>query len=510
MFMAESAAIPAPRSATARELAAVLLLLVAVGSIQLALGGAFSLFGRHFWLDELYTQRLVADPQTAHMLRALRGGVETHPPTFYLLVRAFTQPTGQAGETALRSLALAAVLAALVGTYAVLRLAFPPLVALAAVLALGSHPLVQRHAFEARAYGSWLAAAVWFAYAAARALQPGAAWPALLLLGATAVLLCTLHYFGIITLALVLAAACWWDRSAGRARRWTLLAAAAGPLALAGCVPFLLGQRGATTVPTWVKSPDLGNVGRFLLSVLFPRHLLVLLPVAAVLGWLLRTGRQAAPRAAFTGAVALASLALLPLVLIVFSFTVQSALVDRYALPATAALAPLAALLAARLSRPWLLGFCLLLIASGTLNLHDLAQQYQERDRQTDDLIASIRHATGKELIVFEQPHELQQVCYYAPDLASRCVLLDFEPGQFGPVPPSRVFNRDLARKFAAFYGQPALVRWDELKSRPRWDLVVEGGRTGRELPDREAYPGFVPRRLDVGLYQLNAERAPD
>src|SRR5262249_37702960 len=90
------------RPAGAGELAGVLVLLAALRGAQPAAAGAFSLFGRHFWLDEMYSQRLAADPDLGHMLAALRGGVETHPPTFYLLLRGFALLAGGATETALR------------------------------------------------------------------------------------------------------------------------------------------------------------------------------------------------------------------------------------------------------------------------------------------------------------------------------------------------------------------------------------------------------------------------
>jgi hypothetical protein len=491
-------------TARPRELAGVALFFVALVGAQFAVTGAFSLFTRHFWLDEMYSQRLAADPDVAHLLAALRGGAETHPPTYYVLARGFTRLAGDDGETGLRAFALLAALAALVGTYAVLRMTFPPLVALAAVLALWAHPLMQRYAFEARAYGPWLAAAVWFAYWLGLALRPGQSRLVLLPLAGTAVVLCTLHYFGIITLACVFVADLAWARSSGARRLPVVAAVAAGPAALLACVPLLLGQRAALTVPTWVKTAEAVDVGPFLLSVLLPRFLMVV-PAMAFVAWLLRGRRPAGARGDPTAVIGLAALGLFPLLLITFSWTVQSVLVDRYALPATAAIAAAVAVVVAGLSRPWLLALCALLVASGTRHLYDLAQEYQARDRDSDALIAAVRRDTGEGLVVFEQPHHLHVVCRYGPDLASHCFLLDFEPGDFATVPRSRVFNRDLARRFAAFYGMPGLVSWDRIKSAPQWYLVSEGQGFGRgsSVDPNHWYPGFAPHRLDERLYVL-------
>ncbi len=467
----------APKSAGPAELFGVLLFLSALAAVQLALAGAYSLFSRHFWLDEMYTQRLVADAELTHMLAALRGGVETHPPTYYLLLRGLTALVGTTEESALRAASLLAVLLGLVGVYAAVRRAYAPLVALTATVALWSHPLVQRYAFEARMYGPWMAAAAWFIYALTVSRQPGRGPLCLVLLAGTSVLLCILHYFGILVLALVLAVHLWWARSF----RWSvLLAAAAGPAALLACTPFLLGQRAAITVPTWVKSPDLMDVAHVLLSVLLPRNL-ALVPVAAGAWWLLR-GRHGpkVARGDLTGIVTLAGLALLPVALAVFSVTVQPVLVDRYALPATAAVAAVTALVLVPLSRPWLVALCVLLAAGATLNLRELAREYAERDLRTDALIAAIRTDTGDEIVVFEQPHELHPVCRYAPDLANRCFLLDFENTSVAS--RSRIFNRDLARRFAEFYGSPGLVSVEHISSLRRYYLVRESGHVPIEM----------------------------
>src|SRR5262249_50870016 len=143
------------------------------------------------------------------------------------------------------------------------------------------HPLILSHAFEARFYGPWLAAVAWFAYAlvlfrtSARRLLPG------LLLAACAAVVCTTHYFGIITLALVTAFDLAFHRAA--APRWAALAiAAVGPLLLLACVPLYLRQRAALTASTWVGAASPQAVGEFAISVFRPAYLALVL-----LAWLL-------------------------------------------------------------------------------------------------------------------------------------------------------------------------------------------------------------------------------
>src|SRR4029078_7084065 len=95
----------------------------------------------------------------------------------------------------------------LVGIYATLRQTYPTLIALAVILALWSHPLLQRCAFEGRMYTSWLSAVVWSAYLLSRSTGvPDADLGLHVLLAAAAVLTCMLHTLGSLSLVLVLGA----------------------------------------------------------------------------------------------------------------------------------------------------------------------------------------------------------------------------------------------------------------------------------------------------------------
>src|SRR5262249_9089346 len=149
---------------------------------------------------------------------------------------------------------------------------------------------------------------------------------------------CTIHYFGVFTLGLV-AFFDWIAHRAAPARRGTaLLLVSLGLVALLACVPLYLRQRGSLTVATWIDSASPQAVAEFAISIFRPVYL-GLVPLA----WLgsLATPVASTPGGRPTGADAtglagLASLVLLPVVLVVFSYVVQPVLVDRYALPALA------------------------------------------------------------------------------------------------------------------------------------------------------------------------------
>jgi hypothetical protein len=493
--------------------------MVVVLAVQLLLADAFFLFQRNFWLDEIYTYILAGDPDVVHSLRALAGGVETHPPTYYLLLRAFAVLGGGPGEVVYRVAALLAVFLALLGVYALLRRRFSILVAATVVLALWCHPMVRYHAFEARAYGVWLAAIVWFAYFLERCRAKPRSWTAHLLVAVTAALVCTVHYFGILSLGLVTAADLVRRRRGGDLRR-VLPAVAAGPVTLLLCLPMLLHQKASFSVATWVLAPTWSSTWACFQELLLPRALLLglfagLLVVVPVLRLVRRppsTGADA--EADWGGLLRLLALGLLPLVLLILSFTVQPMLLSRYALPAVVALAPPLAFLLARLPRTAVGATALCLAVVSAWDLREDAASYRQRDRQTQDLIAVLRSRTTDGIVLTRHCHALYVVCHYAPDLRDRCFFLeDHELGGQRLRYRSEVFTRDLARNYATFYGQPALFPWFEAVH-PAKIYFIPGYLTfdGRpappdqiEMDDPEDVmpPDTKWRHLEQGLYEL-------
>jgi hypothetical protein len=506
---------------TPLEGVAVVLGIIVLIATQLVLTDSLYLFRRFFWLDEIYTRTITADPDWLHSMRALAGGVETHPPTFYWLVRLFTLGASDSPEIALRQFALLCMVLALAGMYANLRMVFGPLAACAGMLALWSHGLVVHHAFEGRSYGAWLAASIWFAFFLTRSRESGARASTQVFLGLTSVLLCTIHYFGVISWGLIAAADWLFHRQQQNLRWQRLLAAITGPLALIGCVPILASQRAAMTVPTWVALPSRSEVFELLTWLLLPASLTAMV----VIGWFsvlisrptwgsLSACRPSEGRTDWIppGASALAgmtALVLLPFVLVVVSFTLQPVWVDRYGLPAVAALAPAATLIVARMSRTWGLVACLFLALASTRHLKNEAIEARERDARTQTFMDQLRAHRHEAPVLFEMSQSLYVVHYYAPDLADATFALDFEAGQY-QCESRFLFVRDLWRRYAEFYHEPKLIRWEDLQSSPQRCLLVVG------LPWNKArepqvqissflhyYPGYDIRPLEHRLFEL-------
>lgn len=491
-----------------REIACFVAGLVVLVAVQLTVARAHYLFKRHFWADELTTYTIAADRDIWHSIEAQRDGVDTNTPMYYFLVRAFTLPLGGADEVSLRLFALVSVLTGLGGIYFCLRLSYPSLVSFAGMLAVWCHPLVSKHAFEARFYAPWFAATIWFAYLLVRA-RTSSRLNLKVLLGVCSVLVCTLHYFGIITLVLVTAAELFFRGPVGRARWNGLLAASCGVLPLLACTPFLLGQRSALTVATWIDPPSWYSSQSFLRSLLVPDNvavLILLLWLANLFGPRRALAEWRESQGDLTLLAGLTGLLLLPLALIVMSYILQPVLVPRYALPAVAALAPAAAFALSRKARGWIVLACVWFVLLNMVSLRELLGQAHKQDNVTAQLAETIRRQTEGDLVAFESSHPLWVLYRYAPDVRNRCFFMNFEPQDLSGAHHSvGLFMRDITRRCAQHYHWPALVSLQSLRARPRFYVVVD---TGKWIWLEDAFPDFSVRPLTNNLVALTRKAA--
>jgi len=506
--LSATASSPVPRSGGAEAVAGSFALLLLAG-VQLI--GAYSLFDRTFWQDELHTRALVADPSLYHSFQALASGFDCHPPAYFLLMRVGTMVFGSHSEVAYRSLAFGSVLLASVAIYLLLRPRFSPLVAVASALTIWATPLLPPQALEARPYGVWLATAAWLALMLATGRGP-AGHGRLLSLGVLAVLVCTSHYFGIVTWGLLVAV-----EALGRPRhqrlRWPEWAALAlGPIALLCCAELLREQRSALSVATWVAPPP--SWLRW--------TILVGLPAAGLIG-LARWRRSGQPpsgerppdgltelRTSLGPAFILLGLGLFPLFLFVFSCLFESVLVPRYFLPMVLALPPIVALLLSRLSAKWVLAFAALTVVWNGFLFRAEAEYSRGRDQRLEELIAAIRLLESDVPVVFELPEPLYAVCHYAPDQTRRCFLLDYQTGEL-IASKYRLLNRDLGRQFTRFYGPPAMLDWEQLRRLERFYIVPAFLFPAYPEPpladgSRDHYPGYVVRYLPNGLFEARRD----
>ena len=472
-----------------RILAALMLLVLVV--LQLAAIDGFYLLSKYFWIDELYTYAVVADPSLAHALRAIEDGIDNMPVNA-LLMRVVGAFVTNPAEVFLRSYSLGFMMLALIGVYVLLRRAVSPLAAVAGALTVWAHPLTLAHAFDARFYAPFMAASVWFCFVVDRRLTLPLSWRTGAGLALAALGLCAIHMFGILVWGIVLAACVLVFR-----RVRPLWPALAGPAVLPVLWWLVLGtHRAVITVPTWENPFSWSRVAETARFVLLPDYvtatLLLIWGVACIRLILAQRPEEAPASPPAPSFLLLTSLVLLLPAVVVVSLLVQPALTPRYSMVAIAALAPPVAWSAARLPRWGTVLIIAVLIAVSTNGLRRHAIQARWQDQQIQSVIAAVRDLPGDDPVVFEVTHVLDVIWRYAPDLRSRVVLLDFETSDVPGSSQLRIVSRDLARLYRTLYEAPRYVRWSELRSSTSFYLAPDRRAYSAQPSAEDRYPDFT------------------
>ena len=309
--------------------------------------GVSAAMHRPFWLDEIVTQLVANAPHG--LLHAMRSGVDFQPPPHYLLVRWADALAGGASPAAARMPSVIAALLTVAVLVVSLRAAVSLAAALVGALALVAHPLFVAQAFEARPYALWILATA----LVAESLREGRAARVWWAAGASA-LLCSVHYFGVLSLAAIATAVVGYTLLARRAS-WRDAAQAAAPLgagglALLALLPLARAQLASTGGRSWVSPSTLGEIGGFLRFAWGWRPAAVLIVAGIVMLAARRFPAVArrlptAPRITLNvTVVALLASALVPLLVVVVTLTYKPVLVLRYSAPAVLAVATLCAL----------------------------------------------------------------------------------------------------------------------------------------------------------------------
>jgi hypothetical protein len=509
-------AVVSPAPAAPRGMGLLELLIVAVGLAALMLAELAVCKPRivmdgPFWLDECLTNQIVQDPSIGHSIQAIRHGVDTNPPVYHLIARGYWKVFGRvfrdSPRVTLRSLSLLCTWLALVGVYALLRRGISIWPAVLGVLAVWAHPDVVEQAFEARFYGPLLAATV--AMCLTLRIQ-GNSIPRGILVALTAALLCTLHYFGIIILGSICFAMVLIDSEPTRSRQsrsgstfrgtdpnappehqvrertpWhlqpvgdrliRLLPAAAGPIALAPFLWFVHTQAAGLTVKTWLDPYSPFLAGQFMVDVLCTLPLLAAV-VAWVIGQLLPPSiiktRSADRQPLLEAAVPLLAMVLVPIAIIVFSATVQSALRPRYAIAAALILAPITAMLAAPLGRYVLVGVAIALSSLTVMKLHGEASYRETQLQVLTDNRDTLESQSPALPIYLTDRGNATELLNFAPELFPRMHLLDLRKRGIY-LTNYRLYETRMIGKVNAFYPLPPLVRVDRLEGVGKFNLIA-------------------------------------
>lgn len=356
---------PAAHASTWRAPAFAAGLALALITAIVLVTGALQSLHRPLWLDEIVTQLVANAPRG--IVHAMRSGVDFQPPPHYALVRLADLIAGGATPAATRAPSLIAAALTVLFLAATLRTTLSLAAALAGVLALAAHPLFLAQAFEARPYALWILATA----LTAEALRDRARtrpW----LAAAAAVALCTTHYFGILSLVAIGAAAVLYTRLARRhswsATTRTIAPLAAGGVGLLALLPLASAQLAATNGRSWVSPATAGDIGSFLSFPWGWRPALLLMTAGALLLIARRVPALAvrlpqAPRVALgLPGFALLATAFVPVLVVLVTLLVKPVLVLRYSAPAVLAVATVCAL-AVELFPPALRWAAVLLLA---------------------------------------------------------------------------------------------------------------------------------------------------
>jgi len=399
-------------------------------------------------------------------MQALAGAVDTNPPGFHLLMRGFCTILGGVTPLNLRLFSLLSIYLSLVGLFACLRTSLGFFASAAGVVALWCIPLVVHHAFEARFYGPTLAASVWLAFLVIRFRSTRRPFLVGAGIAGVSVVLCTVHYFGIFSLGSIMVGAL----LASRDRR-TLIAIATsgicGVASLAACIPLFLSQRTGLRSSTWVDPVNEQMLIAFATD-LFPPTL-----IGLVVGWWLLSrliDRGPKPLIAVRPLLPLVALIGVAPIVLIFSLVVQPALVSRYAISSTGAVAGLIAIAFATCRGRHLFAVIVLLIfcAAPRPTFRDgqftfrrsvlTAQVYRwtSFNSTVTRFVEDIRKQTPGAIVLFELRQNLYPVTAAAPDLRDRCVYFDTtgvkRAGSF------ELYEADMAERVQRFYGWPRVM----------------------------------------------------
>jgi hypothetical protein len=315
------------------------------------------LFTRPFWLDEWHTILVARRDSLTQVISDLYHGSDFGPPLTHIVAWIWRHAFGLS-PVSLRVLSFSAALGAFAFLYFTLRRRFDVMPSLAGVLAIASHRLIISQSLEWRFYVAWLLFSAALAWSLSLDNDKPASRRRDVAIALSSIGLVTTHWFGVITLGLMSAAAFLSlslsrSLSGGLTQAQTptqtafrrVLPVAAGLVALAIVLPLMFGQRGSIHEKSWI--PDPTWLQFFAMLKMFLAAFVPAVAVLLILVALLLRDRGALRASALASLRDPAMLALLSGVAIPFILGVisqkQPALLERYAITLLFAWAPLIA-----------------------------------------------------------------------------------------------------------------------------------------------------------------------
>ena len=469
----------------------------------LAINKAWLLFSRPFWLDEFHTVFVANAPNLPKLLQDLAQGADFNPPVLPVLLHAVGRLTGELTPTVVRTVSFVCTWLGLLLVYAAVRPHRERLVALGASLLLWTSPLTVSQAFQGRFYAPWLLLTIAYALTLfGRSDAPPSRWRTVGI-AVFAVLLCNIHYFGIVSWGLLAVGLLpWVTRTTGAFRR--VLPSLAGPISLAAVVPMYAGQRAVLGTMTWVLPLSSGQVYELLTYlVAWPSVLGLMLLYVLVAG---RTGGRTDPSKSAVprwSSIEMALFLLMGLVafLVVFSALAQPVTVTRYAMPALLAWVPIGALALHRIGTlPRVLALAGIWVFSIGIVREQVREQTTFRDRLREDAVALATMSRAGLPLVAADRFALYPLSKEA-ELSGVPIQLVELPDTASTLNGSDLLERSAGRAHARLYGFPKLASIDAITQAEGFVLFADDTET--EKFAARWFPEYSRRRINSRIYEL-------
>lgn len=440
--------------------AAGALLALMLASIAVVRGGI--LFNAPLWLDEYHTLFMTERGSLLQSMRDLAGGGDYAPPVLHFGERFVSLLAGGTSVLSLRLTCFIAVWMALVLIFCALRRVVSPSAAFVGAFSVWANTFIVEFGFEARPYGPWVFCCTFVIWSLGLHVENERSRSRDVALAISSALLCTIHYFGIISLGLIaFGAAVWIARTRRTYRR--LLPMIAGPVALALCMPLYIGQQRTLTVKTWISALNAHQVREMLETYLltWPFVCAFLMLLALVFQNTIR--RQAVSRGTMISTLPFLMMLLLPAMLVLGSATVQPMMQLRYALPAAIAVAPVVAFAAQSWGR---LGKVVLLTVSFLFSVRALdARSHALANFQAlvETEAAMVKPFLDSGYIVVNPSRSSVYPLATATARPSQLAFADYTDSlaRLRRLPRTLVMDRDCARAHTHVYGFPILQSID-------------------------------------------------
>lgn len=514
---------PPEPSLTRLELAAFAVGLVALTFTVVFFSDGGILFSRPLWSDEIQTVMVASHGSPGAVLSDLIYGVDHGPPLMHLVVWGVRTIVGSVPAAMLRWMGLLCLWGALILVYAILRHRLGRDASVAGALAAGTHSLVITHSFEGRYYGPWLFFTALFAWCLSLSEARMSRRRRDVIIAAASVLLCAVHWYGVITLGLMCGGAI-----ASHGRRWReglrlVAPSVAGVLALMALVPLAVRQKGALTVNTWVPDFAVWQLDQ-MASIYWVAMVPGIAAVAFVAAALLSARKDAAqsfarvagPASSDPGLLALAALALLPLALVAVSLMGQPSAFPRYGIPAALAWAPLVGLAMELLGRWPARVFTAFLAVLWLVNFVRVGVWYRNFAVRFQRQTADLRRVESTGIpIAFQSMHTLYAVTGQNWPRRPNANFLDLSDSTFAVLFPRgtplyqankvSIVERDVARVHARRYGYPRILAQATLDTSKRFLIVFDQAELPRgysaEILGRTLFPRHRARQVSPDLW---------